>query len=136
MILISVILVIISTLASISYDDNKFIPIVSIVFSLLAFILELFIKNLTKPSGITLWMDDAKIMYGTYILLVSSALAFMFNLVITFRTFILHKNDDEYYEDDEEEIEFDASNDTTSTIDNTAIETFETEFVNNKENNE
>ena len=103
--LISVILALVSSLASISYDKNKFIPIFTIIFTLIAFILGLLIKKISAPKGFSLW-DENSYGIGYYLLFISAIISFVLNLFITIRTFIFKKNDDDY-SDEIEDIEAD-----------------------------
>lgn len=104
--LISVIIALISSLACISYDKNKFIPIVTIVFAFLSFLIELFIKKITSPSGFSLWNENS---YGIgyYLLFISAIISCILNIFITIRTFVFKKNDDDY----SSEIEYEEPND-------------------------
>ena len=97
-------------LISISYDKNKYFPIVTLAASFLCGLLVIFIKQLSAPSGSfskSFWISDTKITYGTYIIIISSFLSFITNIFITIRSFVLGKNDDDYEviidEDDESE---------------------------------
>ena len=103
--------VIATILVSISYDQNKYIPIITMSFALAGGILVLFIRQFAAPNGDISakedWLDDTKLLYGAIVLSVSFFLVFITSTIITIRTFILKKNDDEYldYEDEVEEIE-------------------------------
>ena len=95
-----------TSLLQISYDANKIIPVITLSLTLVSGILGVLIKTITAPGGINLWSDYAKLQAGAYILFISMFIAFILNLIITIRSFILHKNDDDYlYEEQEESIE-------------------------------
>ena len=99
-----------ANLASISYDKNKYIPIVTLASSFLSFILMIFIKQLSGPtSGLskTFWNEDASIKVGAILAIICLGISFISNLVITIRSLALNKNDDDYVvitnEDNDEE---------------------------------
>lgn len=98
-IVLSNILALITTLVSISYDKNKYIPIITLAFSLLSAILILLIKQISSPTSTInkeLWYDDAKVQFGAIIMAISLFISFLANLVIVIRTFAFRKNDDDY----------------------------------------
>ena len=98
-IVLSNILALITTLVSISYDKNKYIPIITLVFSLLSAILILLIKQISSPTSTInkeLWYDDAKVQFGAIIMAISLFISFISNLIIVIRTFAFRKNDDDY----------------------------------------
>ena len=99
LILILDITAIASNLASISYDKNKYIPIVTLASSFLSFILMIFIKQLSGPtSGLskTFWNEDVSIKVGAILAIICLGISFISNLVITIRSLALNKNDDDY----------------------------------------
>ena len=101
--IVFVIATVVTSLMQISYDENKIIPVITLSLALLSGILGALIKVITAPSGINFWSDYAKLQAGSYILFISMFIAFILNLVITIRSFILHKNDDEYLDEEDEE---------------------------------
>ena len=116
--IVFVIASIITALMQISYDVNKIIPVISLSLALVSGILGVLIKYISGQSGSNFWLDYAKLQPGAYILFISMFIAFILNLIITIRSFILHKNDDDYlYEEQEEKIEMlynDSSSDVSS----------------------
>lgn len=115
LIIIFAIIAIAFNLISISYDKNKYFPIVTLVGSLLCAILIIFIKNFSSPSGAIskeIWTEDTKIGLGFYFIMIASFLSVITNTFILIRTFVLGKNDDDYIvvvdedeDTDDEEIE-------------------------------
>lgn len=118
--LIFVILTVATSFFGAYYDEKKYIPLCTTICSLGGLILSIFIRYISKGNGEIAWLDLSKIYIGGYILIVSLTLSFVLNLVISFRSLILKKNDDEeYFEDEavEEEIT-EISSSTESTEDN------------------
>ena len=106
-------------LASISYDRNKILPVITLSLSLLGMLFAILIKQLTVPGSGLLkenWYKDAKAIYGSIIMAVSLGISFASNLIITIRTFILKNNDDYYivgknYDEDSDDEEIVDEND-------------------------
>lgn len=117
-VIIFMVVVIASILVSISYDKNKYIPIVTLVAALAGGILVLFIRQFASPSGSISakedWMDHTKLLFGSITTSICFFLIFITSLIITIRSFILNKNDDEYLEyveeNDEQDDETDGGN--------------------------
>ena len=99
LIIILAIVALATNLMAISYDKNKIFPIITLAASFICAILMIFVKQLSSPSGAfskEIWMEDTTIHAGTYMLIISSFISFITNTIITIRTFVLGKNDDDY----------------------------------------
>ena len=99
LIIILAIVALSTNLMSISYDKNKIFPIITLVTSFICAILMIFVKQLSSPSGTfskEIWMESTTVFVGTYMLIISSFISFITNTIITIRTFVLGKNDDDY----------------------------------------
>lgn len=86
-------------LMSISYDKNKYLPIVTLISSFICAIIMIFIKRISAPNGAfgrEIWLEDTSVQFGTYLLIISSFISFITNTCITIRSFVLGKNDDDY----------------------------------------
>ena len=99
-----------------NYDNNKYIPLLTLVFAIGALILSILIKQISKSEGEIMWMDLAKIYIGGWIIIVTLSLSVLTNLVIAFRSIVLKKNDE--VEEIEEEIIEEEIVDTSSTVEN------------------
>lgn len=97
----------ISNLASISYDSNKIIPLATLGLALVGAILASIIKVIAAPDGkisYEMWMHDANLKVGAILMIISLYLSFILNAIISFRSFVLKKNDDEYLNASDEEV--------------------------------
>lgn len=99
-----------------NYDNNKYIPLLTLVFAIGALILSILIKQISKSEGEIMWMDLAKIYIGGWIIIVTLSISVLTNLVIAFRSIVLKKNDE--VEEIEEEIVEEEIVDTSSTVEN------------------
>ncbi len=99
-----------------NYDNNKYIPLLTLVFAIGALILSILIKQISKSEGEIMWMDLAKIYIGGWIIIVTLSISVLTNLVIAFRSIVLKKNDE--VEEIEEEIIEEEIVDTSSTVEN------------------
>jgi len=99
-----------------NYDNNKYIPLLTLVFAIGALILSILIKQISKSEGEIMWMDLAKIYIGGWIIIVTLSISVLTNLVIAFRSIVLNKNDE--VEEIEEEIVEEEIVDTSSTVEN------------------
>ncbi len=127
-------------LASISYDKNKVLPIITLSLSLLGAIFAILIKYLTIPGSGMLkenWLEDAKVMVPAILIAISLSISFILNTFITIRTFVLKQNDDDYVvgeeiendeswdvEDESEENEVDDLNSEKLDLDSNIIDDF------------
>jgi hypothetical protein len=92
--IIFVLLALGTSFLSANLDENKYIPLITMLCSLGGFILSIFIRQISKPNGDMIWLEFSKIFVGGYILIVTLGLSFLLNLVISFRSIVLKKNDE------------------------------------------
>lgn len=114
-----------TSFVSANFDENKYIPLLIMVFSLVGFILSIFIRQISNGKGELNWLEFSKLFVGGYVLIVTLGLSFLLNLVIAFRSIVLKKNDE--VEEIEEEIVEEEIVETSSTVDNnTPVENIST----------
>ena len=107
LLIILVIASLVSNLASISYDVNRIIPIATLGTTFVGAILISLIKIIASPSGALshkMWMADSSLRVGAIFLIIGLYISFILNLIITIRSYVLKKNDDEYLNYVDEEI--------------------------------
>ena len=92
--IIFVLLALGTSFLSANLDENKYIPLLTMVCSLIGFILSIFIRQISNGKGELNWLEFSKIYIGGYILIVTLVLSFLLNLVIAFRSIVLKKNDE------------------------------------------
>ena len=94
------IVVIAGSLMTISIDKNKVIPLIVAIASLIGFILSLSIIKISGSSGNIIW-NSSKYDVGTYLIFIPLIITFLLMLLISIRSYVFKKNDDDYIDEEE-----------------------------------